>query len=432
MAGACKWALTSGPVLDAVIYILPGRKNPRLKLNDYEYVVHKQDQMRTRWRCTKRRFKCPAALYSSGKCVEVRRTHNHPSEPRSDHDLNVTSKWDIIYISRGRKYPLMVVDGFEFYMHIQTALKTRWRCVNQRKKCRAVLYTSGKVVKLRRSHNHVPKSKSELGFLIPQPAIWESRSLIQPPPRRVMRANRIPVLEWVTIYVENPKPGKHPKLIVDENMFLRHRTQATKTGVTIRWRCSNVFKTKCKAVLYTTLQEGSVIKALYDHNHESNVDRWSKQRMIAKGFFITRPTQACKRGPPRDLRRARKSKPVPKPPKDTNPQGKEMQVHIAGQAEPIVIKVMGKNVIYFTLGRKYPKIVMDRFEYKRKSNNSSHMKTTWVCTQTGCKARMLSYGKNLCVKAIAHNHPATYLGDYSGLKSQVFDVETTGDRLKPT
>ncbi|XP_019761307.1 modifier of mdg4 isoform X5 [Dendroctonus ponderosae] len=147
--------------------------------------------------------------------------------------------------------------------------------------------------------------------------------------------------EWVTIYVENPKPGKHPKLIVDENMFLRHRTQATKTGVTIRWRCSNVFKTKCKAVLYTTLQEGSVIKALYDHNHESNVDRWSKQRMIAKGFFITRPTQACKRGPPRDLRRARKSKPVPKPPKDTNPQGKEMQVHIAGQAEPIVIKVMG-------------------------------------------------------------------------------------------
>ncbi|ERL95197.1 hypothetical protein D910_12465 [Dendroctonus ponderosae] len=163
MAGACKWALTSGPVLDAVIYILPGRKNPRLKLNDYEYVVHKQDQMRTRWRCTKRRFKCPAALYSSGKCVEVRRTHNHPSEPRSDHDLNVTSK--------GRKYPLMVVDGFEFYMHIQTALKTRWRCVNQRKKCRAVLYTSGKVVKLRRSHNHVPKSKSELGFLIPQPAV---------------------------------------------------------------------------------------------------------------------------------------------------------------------------------------------------------------------------------------------------------------------
>lgn len=80
-----------------------------------------------------------------------------------------------------------------------------------------------------------------------------------------------------------------------------------------------------------------MIKALYDHNHEPNVDRWTKQRMIAKEFVITRPSQACKRGPPRDLRRARKPKPAPK---DLESQGKEMQVHIAGQAQPIVIKVM--------------------------------------------------------------------------------------------
>ncbi|KAL1488409.1 hypothetical protein ABEB36_014883 [Hypothenemus hampei] len=157
------------------------------------------------------------------------------------------------------------------------------------------------------------------------------------------------ILVLTTIYVENPKPGKHPKLIVDDNFFLRHRTQATKHGITIRWRCSNVFKTKCKAILYTTLQEDSVIKVLYNHNHDSNVASWDKDRMIPKEFAIERPAQACKRGPPKGPFRVKRSsirsmsstgeKDEEEELKVTEHQD-EMALHIDGQAEPIFIKVI--------------------------------------------------------------------------------------------
>ncbi|XP_066256705.1 protein tramtrack, beta isoform-like isoform X14 [Euwallacea similis] len=171
--------------------------------------------------------------------------------------------------------------------------------------------------------------------------------------------------ERTTIYVENPKPGKHPKLIVDDHTFLRHRTQGTREGTTIRWRCSHVFKNKCKAVLYTTLQPRSTIRALYDHNHPSDLQKWDKLRMIPQEFRIIRSSRACKRGPvknPSKFRGWKKKNPtnevvaVEEALKDVKSvvvrevtvleedplsrQNNEIAWHIEGQAEPIVIKVI--------------------------------------------------------------------------------------------
>lgn len=142
------------------------------------------------------------------------------------------------------------------------------------------------------------------------------------------------------IYVEQPKPGKHPKLIVDNNFFRRHSTRATKSGITIRWRCIDVPKTKCKAVIYTTLQEGTVIKSLYQHNHEDNATKRDKQDMIEKEFAIFRSTRECKRGPVRNpLKSRRKSKCTAKSEQGEDYSGKNVLLHIDGQTETLLFQV---------------------------------------------------------------------------------------------
>lgn len=89
------------------------------------------------------------------------------------------------------------------------------------------------------------------------------------------------------------------------------------------------------------------------------------------------------------------------------------------------------GTVYFSLGRKNPKIIMNNYEFKmRPTANSS--KTLWICTQESrkkCKVRLLSYGRCIKVKAVQHNHQPTYTGNYELLKSQVVNIEYTTDRF---
>ncbi|XP_066256708.1 protein tramtrack, beta isoform-like isoform X16 [Euwallacea similis] len=159
-----------------------------------------------------------------------------------------------------------------------------------------------------------------------------------------------------TILIENPKPGRYPRIIVDNNIFRRHYTQSNTHGVTIRWRCISVDKTKCQAVLYGTLQEGTLIKSLYLHNHKDNASKWDKLPMIPKKFPIVRSVQKCKRGPlqspvfanrelaakkPTGTKRAKK---VSNKKADAKPKNSSEPIifHVEGQAQPIVVQVMDK------------------------------------------------------------------------------------------
>ncbi|XP_076252157.1 uncharacterized protein LOC143191191 isoform X31 [Rhynchophorus ferrugineus] len=64
---------------EGVIYLMRGRKHPRLGLDGYEYSLHRKEPTRSRWRCANvGRTKCGAILYTSGDEVEIRRGHNHP------------------------------------------------------------------------------------------------------------------------------------------------------------------------------------------------------------------------------------------------------------------------------------------------------------------------------------------------------------------
>lgn len=164
-----------------------------------------------------------------------------------------------------------------------------------------------------------------------------------------------------TIYIETPKPGKYPRIIVDNNVFRRHYTYTqTNQEVTIRWRCVNVDKSKCKAVLYGTLQQGTVINALYVHNHENNCTKWDKLSMVSKEFTIIRRMKECKRGRlsyggatkrkvVKKERVARKSKkPVEIQKEEESLSGvvksKSIILHVEGQDQPVVVTMLESDL----------------------------------------------------------------------------------------
>ncbi|XP_056644124.1 modifier of mdg4-like isoform X46 [Diorhabda sublineata] len=62
-----------------LIFVLPGRKYPRIIVDGFEYNVHKKEETKTRWRCTNgSKTKCTATIYSYGNTVIMKRLHNHP------------------------------------------------------------------------------------------------------------------------------------------------------------------------------------------------------------------------------------------------------------------------------------------------------------------------------------------------------------------
>ena len=70
-------------VLDCVVYVIPGVKNPKLLLNNYDFHCKKKSARGTLWWCSARyRTLCKAKLYTHGTVVEIHNNHNH--EPKAD------------------------------------------------------------------------------------------------------------------------------------------------------------------------------------------------------------------------------------------------------------------------------------------------------------------------------------------------------------
>ncbi|KAK9884697.1 hypothetical protein WA026_007543 [Henosepilachna vigintioctopunctata] len=74
-----------------------------------------------------------------------------------------------VYFDIGIKHPKIILDGYVFTCHRNKLSKTTWVCASYKKKCRARLITSGKVViMVGEGHNHEPKYKSKVENLTPQ------------------------------------------------------------------------------------------------------------------------------------------------------------------------------------------------------------------------------------------------------------------------
>lgn len=75
----------------------------------------------------------------------------------------------IVYFTKGKKYPIMIIDNYEFKLDGKTDNKTYWRCTKRHTKCKARLHTSGKTIRtVDNVHNHPPSFKGEPSSLIAQ------------------------------------------------------------------------------------------------------------------------------------------------------------------------------------------------------------------------------------------------------------------------
>ncbi|XP_066256709.1 protein tramtrack, beta isoform-like isoform X17 [Euwallacea similis] len=154
--------------------------------------------------------------------------------------------------------------------------------------------------------------------------------------------------ENTIIYIESSRPGRHARLIVDNNVFRRQIVRANSQGVTVRWRCMSFPETKCQATLYATLQKDTIIKSLYQHNHSDNVDPLLKKMATPKIFPIVRLERPCKRGPATSLGSSRKKRRNLKKKKvmheEISEENSESIIfHVKGEQSGIVVQLMASE-----------------------------------------------------------------------------------------
>ncbi|CAG9764330.1 unnamed protein product [Ceutorhynchus assimilis] len=64
-----------------IIYVVAGVKNPKLIVDDYEYLINRKDHAsrKTMWLCSQyHKIKCKSRIITYGKTVKINSSHNHP------------------------------------------------------------------------------------------------------------------------------------------------------------------------------------------------------------------------------------------------------------------------------------------------------------------------------------------------------------------
>ncbi|KAL3277339.1 hypothetical protein HHI36_012690 [Cryptolaemus montrouzieri] len=82
------------------------------------------------------------------------------------------------------------------------------------------------------------------------------------------------------------------------------------------------------------------------------------------------------------------------------------------------------RIIYFTHGKKYPKLIIDRYEFMLERKYAD--KTAWTCKykeKKKCKARLLTFGRTVKLMNSTHNHIADFNGDVESLISTFVNIE---------
>ncbi|RZC39654.1 FLYWCH domain containing protein [Asbolus verrucosus] len=78
------------------VYVIRGIKNPKLLLDNCEFVCNRKGKKKTWWRCTSYyKTKCKAILMTHGRVVEIINEHNHVPN-REAYDLSNIFKHDVI------------------------------------------------------------------------------------------------------------------------------------------------------------------------------------------------------------------------------------------------------------------------------------------------------------------------------------------------
>ncbi|XP_044756237.1 modifier of mdg4-like isoform X3 [Coccinella septempunctata] len=113
------------------IFVVPGKKNPKIIVHEDEYEMNLKYGGKTAWRCTQ--------YYKN-----------------------------TIFVAPGRKRPKLIVKDDEYEWNRRKNTRTYWRCSQYYKKgCSSKLITYGRTVKFSCGHNHAPmKPKHKKTYLL--------------------------------------------------------------------------------------------------------------------------------------------------------------------------------------------------------------------------------------------------------------------------
>lgn len=75
--------------LSDIIYFDVATKNPKIVIDDHDYLVYRKETNRTIWKCNhyfnSRENRCKSTIVTSGRIVRINNhAHNHEAKPRKD------------------------------------------------------------------------------------------------------------------------------------------------------------------------------------------------------------------------------------------------------------------------------------------------------------------------------------------------------------
>ncbi|KAJ3619398.1 hypothetical protein MTP99_005083 [Tenebrio molitor] len=75
--------------LSDIIYFDVATKNPKIVIDDHDYLVYRKETNRTIWKCNhyfnSRENRCKSTIVTSGRIVRINNhQHNHEAKPRKD------------------------------------------------------------------------------------------------------------------------------------------------------------------------------------------------------------------------------------------------------------------------------------------------------------------------------------------------------------
>ncbi|KAH1028208.1 hypothetical protein HUJ05_001583 [Dendroctonus ponderosae] len=159
-------------IIRGYIYFDMATKNPKIILDEYQYLIYRKDTHKTVWMCThyfrSKENRCKSRLVTTGRNVTVSADlHNHERSVKPERYSNMLSqvvyiiRERIVYFVMGMKNPKIIVDEYDFLIYRKEQNQTVWMCTqyfNRRSvRCKCKIITSGRKVTVIGQHVHEPR-----------------------------------------------------------------------------------------------------------------------------------------------------------------------------------------------------------------------------------------------------------------------------------
>ncbi|KAF7282374.1 hypothetical protein GWI33_002751 [Rhynchophorus ferrugineus] len=138
-------------------------------IDGYEYRLQMRSVIKSSWCCTQDfKYRCKVRLMATGKQIQIKDcAHTHEKTFKGNYEnlksyaitLEYTKKFRRLYtvhFARGRKNPIMIIDGYEYRLQVKGAVRSRWCCTQDIKHhCKVRLMATSSLIQIKDcAHTH--------------------------------------------------------------------------------------------------------------------------------------------------------------------------------------------------------------------------------------------------------------------------------------